>query len=773
MSGISTVSGLANAAAAGTLTVDGLISGLDTTKLIDSLIAVERRSVTLLQARQARLQNLTLAYQSLSTRLLSLQAASSALDSEEDFGNRLVTSSDTDVLAVASDGGASVGSYRLAINSLAAAHQIASQGYVDTDNASLGTGSLSISVGGEAATTITLADGSNTLEAVRDAINASAAPVTAAIINTGNPVAPYRLLLTADESGAENAITVETDLTGDSPVEFNTSSVSEVKADSANGYPGTATTSGAYTGSANKVFVVEIVEDGDENSAKYHVSEDGGTTFGSTQTMSGGSLTVGDGITMNFTAGSFRADDRFTVEAFVPTVQAPADATVTLGQGAGAIQISSSSNTISTLIPGLTLSLKGTTASPVTVSVAADTSALTSKVQGFMDAYNNTMSYIRTQTRYDEQTQTAGLLLGDGAVQRVQLDIASIAGGSVSGLPAPLNGLYAIGIVPTETGSLRLDSTELNDVLAGNLPGLMRLFAKTGSSTSPLVTFVDSSRYTTIPANGFEVEITQAATRGAAVGADFTDPAVENLVIGPGSNQLNLIIDGADSSLITLTDGTYTSGAALAAELQARINEDENLGEHNVTVSWVDNGATGHLAVYSNAYGAASTVEMAAAPGNAAYKLGLDAAVSTDGTDVAGTINGETATGSGQILRGDADGETQRLVLSVTVTPDQLAAAGGSLGATVSVTRGIAAQLTERLQALVDPTDGLFKLSEDSFDDQIKSYQDQIDRQEAILTTRRAALVKKFTQMEQALARLNSVGQFLTDQLGAFLNTSG
>jgi flagellar hook-associated protein 3 FlgL len=75
----------------------------------------------------------------------------------------------------------------------------------------------------------------------------------------------------------------------------------------------------AYTGASNdKTFITKITQAGTLGAAKYEVSSDGGTTWGTEQTIpAGGNITVGDGITLTFTAGTidFAVDDVFTVDA--------------------------------------------------------------------------------------------------------------------------------------------------------------------------------------------------------------------------------------------------------------------------------------------------------------------------------------------------------------------------------------------------------------------------------------------------------------------------
>ena len=749
--------------------IDGLISGLDTTNIIDSMIAVERRPAVLLEARQARYEALTMAYQTFSSHLLGLKSKADALARSSSFSDRSVTSSDTDVIDVTSSGGASIGTYQIGVTSLAKAHQVASQGYVDTTNATLGTGTITIAMGDNAATTIDLANGNNTLDAVRDAINASDADVSASIINTGTDAAPYRMILTANDQGADNVITVTTSLTGDNTADFTNKSISGVVAQSTNAYSGTASTSGTYTGTSNKSFVVKITADGDENSAKYVVSSDGGGTFGGELTMSGGVGVLGDGVQMDFTAGSFVTDDSFSADAFVPTVQSAADAVVTLGEGSGAISVSLDSNTSTSLIPGVTLQLKATTgATPISVTVDTNTASIRSKVNDFVAAYNSTFEFVNAASAYDEDTESAGILLGDTNVQRLQLTIARMATNPVANLPTTLNGLYSIGVTPTDVGGLTLDATELTEVMNTDIDGLMKLFSRTGESDNALINYVSTSSDTTIPSDGFDVVVTQAATRGVGVGTSITDPAVASVTIGAGNNQLNVVISGKESSVIQLTDGTYQSGAALAAEIQARINEDTNLASRDVTVVWNDQGATGYFEIYTQTYGDSSTVAMGEAPGNAAATLGLASMTSTAGTHVAGTIDGVAAMGSGQLLYGASDQTSNGFRTRVTATPDQIADAGGSISATVTVTTGIASQMSDYLEQLTDPATGLLKLKVDNFQDRIETYQQQIDRHDARLEQRRAQLVARFSQLEVALSQMQAQGSYLSSQLAGF-----
>jgi len=78
---------------------------------------------------------------------------------------------------------------------------------------------------------------------------------------------------------------------------------------------------GPYTGSVNKTYVVKIIGSGAFGIATYQVSSDGGKNWSSTNTIpAGGTITLGDGIDLTFTAGSndLTANDIFYVNASAP-----------------------------------------------------------------------------------------------------------------------------------------------------------------------------------------------------------------------------------------------------------------------------------------------------------------------------------------------------------------------------------------------------------------------------------------------------------------------
>lgn len=115
---------------------------------------------------------------------------------------------------------------------------------------------------------------------------------------------------------------------------------------------------------------------------------------------------------------------------------------------------------------------------------------------------------------------------------------------------------------------------------------------------------------------GYETSTRPFLDQGRYVGTTVTLP----VTIGAGNDGLTISVDGV-STAVTLTNGVYSTGAALAAMVQSVINADATLqaAGRSVTVTF----DTDHLVITSDATGGTS----AAAPtaGSALADLGLAA----------------------------------------------------------------------------------------------------------------------------------------------------
>ncbi len=189
-----------------TFSVDGLISGLATTDVINKLLQVERAPVRKLETRKAEANARLAAWRDLNTRLTTLEDRAAALARGLTYQAAKATSSDTRVLTAAASPGAVPGTYTVTVNRLASAHQLSTDTYADKDAQLFGTGTLTVTVG-STSVQVTVAEGQNSLAGVAAAVNAASAGVYAAVVQVDGG---WRLVLTSRTTGAAGAVSVDT-----------------------------------------------------------------------------------------------------------------------------------------------------------------------------------------------------------------------------------------------------------------------------------------------------------------------------------------------------------------------------------------------------------------------------------------------------------------------------------------------------------------------------------------------------------------------------------
>ncbi len=184
----------------------GAGSGLFTNDLVNQLVQVERAPAeTRLNRQEAEAQAQISAFGKIRSALEGLKQSMEALSSPDSMKAYTSSSSNEDVVGVAVDSSAANrGSYSVDVQQLARAQSLASAEQADRDSTAMGTGTLTLNVGGTA-TNITIDSSNNTLQGIADAINGANAGVSAGIVDTGSG---YRLVMSSDKSGTANQISV-------------------------------------------------------------------------------------------------------------------------------------------------------------------------------------------------------------------------------------------------------------------------------------------------------------------------------------------------------------------------------------------------------------------------------------------------------------------------------------------------------------------------------------------------------------------------------------
>lgn len=199
----------------------GAGSGLDINSLVSKLVTVEGQAKShrldygeaLASAKMSAIGTLKSAVQDFKSSLSSVNNLSA-------LATRVAKSSDITLLTASANNKAASGNYSIVVKQLADSQKLKSIGF-STVNTEIGTGTLSIAFGTydsesnqfnlnpkTATTTITIDNKNNTLEGIRDAINASSADVDASIIFDGSE---YHLVVTSNNTGTSNSIKITVD----------------------------------------------------------------------------------------------------------------------------------------------------------------------------------------------------------------------------------------------------------------------------------------------------------------------------------------------------------------------------------------------------------------------------------------------------------------------------------------------------------------------------------------------------------------------------------
>jgi flagellar hook-associated protein 2 len=83
------------------------------------------------------------------------------------------------------------------------------------------------------------------------------------------------------------------------------------------------------------------------------------------------------------------------------------------------VEISRSTNSVDDLIVGVNLEFTQVTDNPITIDIKEDVNLITSKVQEFVDKYNEVIAKLDEVTDYDETTNTAGIFQGNSEIRNI------------------------------------------------------------------------------------------------------------------------------------------------------------------------------------------------------------------------------------------------------------------------------------------------------------------------------------------------------------------
>ena len=656
------------------ITSTGISSGLDVELLVTQLVAAD------IGAPARRLDSQEASYLSKVTALGSLKGAVSGfqgvltgISSGSTYQGKSASSTDATTVGITASKGARQSNYSVSVSALATAQSLALAGSTFTSiSDAVGTGTVSIT-DGAATTAVTINANNNSLAGLADAINASSAKATANIVNDGSG---YRLLLTADETGLANALTIT------------------------------------------------VSSDSDSNDT----DNAGLSRFASA----------------NLTQTVAASDAAFAVNG---------------------LAMSSSKNTVTTAIEDVTLTLNKISASGETVnlSIADDTSSISTSFIGFLKGYNDLMKTLNELSGYNSATGRGSVLTGDATIRTLQSNLRSLVNSEVENYFGPQKSLADLGVTTSVSdGTLSVNDTIFSSVLSNNPLDVANVLASIGRSASNSLEFESSTAKTR------EGIYSLSLTPGT--GASLTSAAISvngNNLDFSGANkdvQFTVSVDGTSSNTITL-NGDYSGGGSNSANLEllrAALQSGINAALPNNPVIVAADDANLKLTIASASVGASTSISFSEVV--RLNSLGLDAGTSsTSGSDAVALMNGATAVydATKKTITGTVGTSTEGLAMRVVGN------ASGDFG-NVVFSRGLGSKINDLLTSIL-ADDGLIDARVDGLNSSVK----QIADQRAALELRSSALERRyrtqFNSLETLISQLNTTQTFLTQALGGFV----
>jgi flagellar hook-associated protein 2 len=751
----------------GTSFISGLSSGIDWSSIVNQLIAVDQQSVTLVSNQQSDYQAKLQAWQSFNTQLLSLKTAADGLKDPDNFNVfKTVMSTDNpsvkaeDLISASADTSAIPDNYTIQVVKLATAQKLSSNTFTDATSPVGGSYAGDIVINGK---TLTVS-ATDTLADVADNINNLNAGVTASVLNFSTT--DHRLIITSTSTGAQG-ISITNDLFHWKDNKIVLGQDASLNIDGVTVTKSTNTINDVITG----VTLNLLNADNGSTTINLGVTRDTDTIKKNIQTFVADYNNVMSYInkqssydtTTKTTGGILFGDGTLA--------SVKSDLTSILTQPVWGVN---SQFSILGLV-GINLDAKG--------QLSVDDTTLTNFLQ---NNFNDVMSLFASQGT----TSSNNLVyVGDRQNSKAGEYTVHIDTAATRSISNPSN---AVGNLPSDetltiNGNIRADvsltqNMSINDIInaiktavsAQTLAGSAQL-QQNDSSPITSGTAWDNIKNATLQ-NGDVITFSGTDRNGVSVTGSYTInnvatdtvqgllTAIENAF----SNNVTASIDTSGRIIVTDNSSgasqlalniTGPSGRGLDFGTVLSTNLGGQAGGYALDIT-ASNDGSDHLVLTNNSYGSNSFT--ISETGNLLW--GGNPTVTT-GKDVSGTINGEDATGSGQILKGNTgNANTEGLSVMYTGTSDNVDAG------TVKLTIGTADLFDCTLFNITDPYSGYVSFKETSLQNSIDNFQTRIDQMNAQLAQKKQQMVNEFVAMETALNNIQNQSNWLLGQLNAAAN---
>jgi flagellar hook-associated protein 2 len=325
---------------------------------------------------------------------------------------------------------------------------------------------------------------------------------------------------------------------------------------------------------------------------------------------------------------------------------------------------------------------------------------------------------------------------------------------------------FTIDVDGTTSGTISItpDTYASFDDLATHLTTQINADANlTGAGASVTVTHNGSAFVVTSDSTGVSSTIANATAIGseAATLGITTGSAVQGSATGGNASEydFSVSVNGATSGTISITSGTYADKDAVALEIQNKINADSVLIAAGSLVDVTYDSDNDSFTIASRQFGSSSTVSITDIGGSAA-DLGLSAGTATTGINVAGTIDGVSGFGTGNVLLPalGEPGESLGLIIGENAT-----------SGTVNFSRGFGGQLEQLIEQFL-ANNGVISLREESLSDNIEDLDDDQSSLDRRIEAFQERLTSQFIAMEAIVRSLQDSSSFLESTLESLLD---
>jgi flagellar hook-associated protein 2 len=263
------------------------------------------------------------------------------------------------------------------------------------------------------------------------------------------------------------------------------------------------------------------------------------------------------------------------------------DAAVFLGgtEAPQPLLITASQNQLSGVVRGVTIDLHGVSNGPVTLNVTRSADALVEQLSSFTDTFNQMVDRIKELTKFDTETKQRGLLLGEGAIQKIETEVYAI----FSSVVASSGGhrmLSDVGVRMGEGARLEFDQEKFRAAYASDADSVKALFTtpQQGITTGALLDLLNDGRGARTAGSGrddFAARLRDGTTLNISLGAAETISEALSAINAADPAKLRAELAGSTIKLTDLTAGG-TSFALTAVNGSQAL---EDLGLTNAAIA--------------------------------------------------------------------------------------------------------------------------------------------------------------------------------------------